>query len=73
MAESGNCVEIPSYIASVKECIGEFIGTQNVDGAYKDLSTGNCNDPTFELQKSLAAGCRYIYIDEINADWRFRR
>lgn len=52
MSVAGDCLEIPTYIDSIGECTGEYLGLEEQESAYAQLQIGLCRDPIFEIVES---------------------
>ena len=75
MAPAGNCVYIPTWSQSIKDCKGEFIASQQIPLTFEDPVSGGCLFPEFVLtnKPQNANGYRYIYIDELYNSYWFGR
>ena len=71
MTNSGDCVEAPSYLQSLLNCNGEYLGEERLNMHYTDLTAGDCLFPNFEIVEEKYPGNRYVYIDELLNDWFF--
>ena len=72
LASSGNCIEVPEFLESIRNCAGEKIGEEELDMYYDQLAPGDCYFPNFEIVEESYPGNRYVYIDELQNDWYFR-
>ena len=73
MNAAGNCADVPTYLQSIADCGGEYIGIDSGEDHFHDIVSGSCNNPSFTVSDVIYAGNRHVYIDEILNNFGFRR